>query len=153
MMKSTNSVLRDYVHELEDGSLSDVWSDWKIMFMLMGDISVDELTRKVEQMGIEIIGDVDINFDERGMPDFVTISTDSNIDDKLYAKLYEFSERNEIDIVFFTPSNQVSTKKGIIVNQFYKEYRLYWLEHKIMLKILKDVNPEEWARIQAENVS
>jgi hypothetical protein len=99
MMCKTNPSYRyckDYVHELENGSMSDVISDWKIEFMLRDDYTVDELRRKVEEMGIEIIGDVDIEIGEWDKPDFATISTDTNIDDKLYAELYEFSQRNHI---------------------------------------------------------
>ncbi|OPY16037.1 MAG: hypothetical protein A4E23_01857 [Methanomethylovorans sp. PtaU1.Bin073] len=155
MMKNRNSVFRDYVHELEDGSLSDVISDWKIEFMLHdSNFSVEELKHKVEEMGIEIIGDVEIEIGEWGCPDFVTISTDANIDNELYAELYEFTKRNSISVIFYEhqPSHS-RIENGVETRPFYTKYRLDWIEMDVMLKFIKEDDPEEWARIQAENDS
>jgi len=154
MMKNRNSVFRDYVHELEDGSLSDVISDWKIEFMLRDDYTVDELRRKVEEMGIEIIGDVDIEIGEWNEPDLATISTDTNIDDKLYAELYEFSQRNHINTTVYAHESHIGCREnGVVTHPYYTEYRLDWIEMDVILKMIKEDDPEEWARIQAENDS
>lgn len=157
MMFPTNPSYRycnDFVHELENSSLSDVLSDWKIQFMFHDDIGVDELRHKVEEMGIEIIGEMDIELDAdvNGYCafSFVTMSTDTEIDKELYAKLYEFSERNDLDITFFIRSNQVSIENGIKVYRYYNELRLDCIESEVTLEIMKDVNPEEWTQIQAE---
>lgn len=153
MMEKTSSLFREYVHELEDGSLSDVWSDWKIEFMIHGDTRVDELKNKVEEMGIEIIGDVEYRVTEWGIPDFVTISTDTDIDDELYAELYEFSQRNHLSVILYTQSTLTHIENGVEVYYYYERYKLDCLEMDVILKMIKEDDPEEWARIQAENVS
>jgi len=141
----------DYVHELENGSMSDIISDWKIEFMLRDDYTVDELRRKVEEMGIEIIGDVDIEIGEWNELDLATISTDTNIDDKLYAELYEFSQRNHISTTVYAHQSHIGCREnGVVTHPYYQKYRLDWIEMDVMLKFIKEDDPEEWARIQAE---
>lgn len=161
MMRAKNYMTKyciDFIHELEDGSLSDVLSEYKIMFMSQDDLTVDELINKVKEIGIEIIGDVDIeldNFDNgHTAVNFVTISTDTDIDDELYAELYEYSKRNGFDVTFYVHNETVATViDGVIAKPYYRELEMDSVEADVWMKMLKEDDPEEWARIQAENVS
>ncbi len=40
-----------------------------------------------------------------------------------------------------------------MTHPYYTEYRLDWIEMDVILKMIKEDDPEEWARIQAENDS
>ena len=158
MMSKTNYMdryCREYVHELEDSSLSVVLSEYKIMFRIHDDYTVDELRCKIEEMGIEIIGGMNIEVAEDGFfPDYITISTDTDIDDELYAKLYEFSCRNGFDIDVYVHQEHISTRiNGIMTQQYYHELEMDCVEADVWMKMLKEDDPEEWARIQVENVS
>lgn len=156
MMSKTNYMdryCREYVHELEDGSRSEVISEYKIMFMIQDNFTVDELINKVEEIGIEVIGDVDTEVTEWNEPDIVTISTDTEIDDELYATLYEYSERNHVDVTVYEHGNTITKVNGVLVQPYYHELKKECVEMDVLMKMLKEDDPEEWARIQAENVS
>lgn len=155
MMHKTNpsdKYCADYVHELENSSLSEVLSEWKLEFMWhdsRDNTNADELKRILEEIGIEIIGDMDIQIGGYKEPDFIIVSTDTLIDEEVYGKIYEKVSAHW-SFTLYEQSTTVHLQNGTVTYPYYNVLEMPWVEVDIISKHLYKDEPEAWADLKPD---